>query len=59
MGCTAPGFLDSGAASRGHTPHTVNIEGDSYWLREKKKFSRLGRKPKLAVELEEEVGTEA
>ena len=40
-------------------PHTVNIEGDSYWLREKKKFSRLGRKPKLAVELEEEVGTEA
>jgi hypothetical protein len=38
----------------------VNIKGDSYRLREKKKAGLLGRKPKPAAELEEEeVGVEA
>jgi hypothetical protein len=37
----------------------VNIKGDSYRLREKKKAGLLGRKPKPTAELEEEVGAEA
>jgi hypothetical protein len=35
-----------------HHATTVNIKGDSYRLREKKKAGLLGRKPK-AAELEE------
>ena len=43
-----------------HHATTVNIKGDSYRLREKKKAGLLGRKPKPAAELEEEeVGAEA
>ena len=43
-----------------HHATTVNIKGDSYRLREKKKAGLLGRKPKPAPELEEEeVGAEA
>jgi hypothetical protein len=43
-----------------HHATTVNIQGDSYRLREKKKAGLLGRKPKPAPELEEEeVGAEA
>jgi DNA replication protein DnaC len=43
-----------------HHATTVNIEGDSYRLREKKKKAALlGRKPKPPAELEEEeVGAE-
>jgi hypothetical protein len=41
-----------------HHATTVNIKGDSYRLREKKKAGLLGRKPKPAGELEE-VGAEA
>jgi len=41
-----------------HHATTVNIEGDSYRLREKKKAGLLGRKPKPAGELEE-VGADA
>jgi hypothetical protein len=37
-----------------HHATTVNIKGDSYRLREKKKAGLLGRKPKPAAELEEE-----
>jgi DNA replication protein DnaC len=43
-----------------HHATTVNIKGDSYRLREKKKAGLLGRKLKPAAELEEEeVGAEA
>ena len=43
-----------------HHATTVNIKGDSYRLREKKKAGLLGRKAKPAAELEEEeVGAEA
>jgi DNA replication protein DnaC len=42
-----------------HHATTVNIKGDSYRLREKKKAGLLGRKPKPAGELDEEVGAEA
>jgi DNA replication protein DnaC len=38
---------------------TVNIKGDSYRLREKKKAGLLGRKAKPPGELEEEVGADA
>src|SRR4029077_18647674 len=39
---------------------TVNIKGDSYRLREKKKAGLLGRKAKAPAEVEEEeVGAEA
>jgi hypothetical protein len=41
-----------------HHATTVNIKGDSYRLREKKKAGLLGRKRKPAGDLEE-VGTEA
>jgi hypothetical protein len=41
-----------------HHATTVNIKGDSYRLREKKKAGLLGRKPKSAGDLEE-VGAEA
>ena len=41
-----------------HHATTVNIKGDSYRLREKKKAGLLGRKPKPAGDLEE-VGAEA
>ena len=41
-----------------HHATTVNIKGDSYRLREKKKAGLLGRKPKLAEE-PEEVGVDA
>jgi IstB-like ATP binding protein len=41
-----------------HHATTVNIKGDSYQLREKKKAGLLGRKAKPA-EVEEEVGAEA
>ena len=40
-----------------HHATTVNIKGDSYRLREKKKAGLLGRKPKPAGDLEE-VGAE-
>jgi DNA replication protein DnaC len=43
-----------------HHATTVNIKGDSYRLREKKKAGLPGRKPKPVAELEEEeVGAEA
>jgi DNA replication protein DnaC len=43
-----------------HHATTVNIKGDSYRLREKKKAGLLGRKLKPAAELdEEEVGAQA
>ena len=43
-----------------HHVTTVNIKGESYRLREKKKAGLLGRKPKPAAEFEEEeVGAEA
>ena len=43
-----------------HHATTVNIKGDSYRLREKKKAGLLGRKPKPTAELdEEEVGAQA
>jgi DNA replication protein DnaC len=41
-----------------HHATTVNIKGDSYRLREKKKAGLLGRKAK-AVEVDEEVEAEA
>ena len=47
-----------------HHATTVNIKGDSYRLREKKKAGLLGRKPKPVADLEheeheEEVGAHA
>jgi hypothetical protein len=51
------GFL---TPSRKNRLATVNIKGDSYRLREKKKAGLLGRKPQPPAELEEEeVGAEA
>jgi DNA replication protein DnaC len=41
-----------------HRATTVNVKGDSYRLREKKKAGLLGREPKPAGDLEE-VGAEA
>jgi hypothetical protein len=42
-----------------HHATTVNIKGDSYRLREKKKAGLLGRKAKPPTEAEEEVSAEA
>ncbi len=59
--CTAPTDLARAILDRLlHHATTVNIKGDSYRLRKKKKAGLLGRKSRPAPELEEEeVGAEA
>jgi hypothetical protein len=42
-----------------HRATAVNIKGDSYRLREKKKAGLLGRKPKPTPDVDEKVGAEA